>query len=365
MASNASLTALANAAASDVGISTPGGFRITELAPHILGTNNMMNQYLSALVNRINSVIIHHKMFNNKFNKFKLGTQPYGSTAQRLYTNPAEPENYDMTAPNPFQVKTPDVKAAYFMQNSQKQFTTSVYRMIFKQAFTSEEAFGEMVNDIINQLYSGRNIYEFNRTKKMLSDSVNSIEVPTSKVINFGTLSKSNYADFVAECRATSLNMQFPSDNYNNWAAWAKYKNEHDTNLTDNKLNETPATTWTELEDQCMIIRADVLAHIDVEVLAAAFNMDKATFLGQLYTVDNFGETAKDEKKLNAILCDKSYIHIGEQGEEFTEAENGKALVWNYFLTTFQTYGTVPFANSVAFVEDNPIYDPDSLTRTA
>lgn len=355
MATIKSLTGLANLAAYDIGISKPGGFSIMELMPMVLNSTNIMNSYLNALVNRINVTIIDSKMYKNKLACFKTGAQPFGAISQHIFINPAEPTNYNMNATNVFDATIPDVKAVYFTQNSQKQFKVSTYRMLLKQA-TTEESFGRLVDDIVNQLYSGKEIYEFEQTKLTFSRSINAT-TPTAIITKVGdvTTSKDTLTNFVKVCRSTSLNMEFPGSKYNNWAAYAKAYNTANSTA----LNETPAKTWTPIANQMLVITADLLNDVSVDVLAAAFNMDKTTFMGQVISVDNFNETTKDKYLINAILCDKTYMFVDTQGEEMSGIENPTALMYNNYLTTFQTYGTIPYANAVAFVKDNPDYDSE------
>ena len=67
--------------------------------------------------------------------------------------------------------------------------------------------------------------------------------------------------------------MKFPSTLYN---AYSKMSGA-----------DKPVTTWTDESRIVLLINADVMAEIDVEVLAAAFNMDKADFLGRVIVVDD------------------------------------------------------------------------------
>ena len=350
-----SLTALANAAASDAGVSKVGGFSIMELGPIVLDGGTMENAYCKALVNKINNQIIHDKMYKNSLAMFKHDSNPLGAISEQIFVNPTAPENYDMNAVDVFAVKNPDIKTVYYSQNSQKQYRVTIYRHQLKQAFTSEANFSQLVNSIINQLYSSANIYEFEKTKYLLNSAINvkSGGVPTAKIRKFGTISAANAKNFLAECRALSLNMSYPSSDYNNWVEYAENYNGKGSVTT---VNEEPVVTWTTLDNQYIIIRADVLATVDVEALASAFNIDKANFMGHVVPVNNFSEKETDKYKINAIVCDRSFFNISDDNEEASDMFNPKALSHNYFLTKFQTFGTVPFANAVAFVEDNPIY---------
>ena len=55
-----------------------------------------------------------------------------------------------------------------------------------------------------------------------------------------------------------------------------------------NKYNAAGVTTTTPKNDQYIFMDAQYNANYDVDVLASAFNMDKATFSGKLKLIDDF-----------------------------------------------------------------------------
>ena len=125
-------------------------------------------------------------------------------------------------------------------------------------------------------------------------------------------------------------------------------------------------------------------ADMDVEVLAAAFNMEKAEFMGHRITVDSFGEmdtdrldalfsgsewyTTPTDDELAAldaipgILVDKDWFMIFDNLINFTENYNGQGLYWNYFLHTWKTFSSSPFANAVVFVPGAPAITSVTVT---
>ena len=112
------------------------------------------------------------------------------------------------------------------------------------------------------------------------------------------------------------------------------------------KYNHYGVKTHTPRANQILLLRADVDALIDVNVLASAFNMDKAEFMGRRIVVDNFG-TGMDD--VYAVLCDETFLMVVNNLDKFTEQYNGQGLYWNYFWHVWRTYGVSPFANAVAF----------------
>ena len=123
---------------------------------------------------------------------------------------------------------------------------------------------------------------------------------------------------------------------------------------------------------------------MDVEVLAAAFNMEKAEFMGNRVLVDSFGslDTArldilfKDDpnyvpisttelQALDAIpvvMVDRDWFMIFDNFYNFTENYNGQGLYWNYFYHTWKTFSVSPFANNTIYVGGAPTVTSVTVT---
>lgn len=126
-------------------------------------------------------------------------------------------------------------------------------------------------------------------------------------------------------------------------------------------------------------------AKFDVNVLASAFNMDKADFMGRLFLIDNWNEfdnerfeiirensdgieeVTTDELKLlsdvKAVIIDENWFQVYDNNNKFTEQYVASGLYWNYFYHTWKTVSNSPFANAIVFVTDaSTITVPDSIT---
>ena len=163
---------------------------------------------------------------------------------------------------------------------------------------------------------------------------------------------------------------------------------------TSNKLtfmskdyNASGVTTATPKADQVIMMSADYNAAYDVSVLSAAFNMDKAEFMGKLYLIDDFStfdnerfdvirsasdmiEAVSDSElalmaKVKAVLLDKEWFQVYDNNIKFTEKYVASGMYWNYFLNTWKTISYSPFSNAVVFVaNDASISAPASITLT-
>jgi len=287
----------------------------------ILTYQHIQNQFLSALVNKIAFQVIHNKQLNNPLAVLKQGTIPLGSDIEEIFANPAEAETFDPTGATLLTVKKPDVKTLYHRMNRQDYFRVSISRSQLKTAFTSYENLEGLINTIVQTLYSGDNLAEFVLMKNLIADAV--INSKIKKTLVTAVSDEATGKAFIKAVQNASSYMQFPGQEFNMY----------------------PVTTWTPAEDQILIIRADVANSINIDVLAAAFNMDKVTLLKNMVQVDTFGAASKTL----AILADKSLFQIYDNHSELTDFYNPQGLTWTYFWHHWQTYSLSTFANAIAF----------------
>ena len=118
------------------------------------------------------------------------------------------------------------------------------------------------------------------------------------------------------------------------------------------QYNAMGVPTYTDRSSQIIFIDAEFDAMMDVEVLASAFNMDKAEFMGRRILIDNFGELTGAK----LLLCDESFFQIYDVLLQFEDVRNPEGLYWNYFLHKWTVFSVSRFANAILFtVPDNEI----------
>ena len=291
-----------------------------------------LNEFIGGLINRIALTIISNKSFDNPLAMFKKGSVPLGTDIQDVFTNPAEAEQYELSDVAMAKLLTltdPDTKVAYYKRNRRDLYTKSLGKENLAAAFTSWEKLDELIGSITNSLYSGNYIDEFDLTKNLLSGAVdeNKIIIETVTAVTDSASAKA----FVKKCRSLYSKFKFPSTEYN---AYSKFGGEG-----------KPVKTWTDSDRICLIVTADVMTEIDVEVLAAAFNIGSAQLMGRIVEVDSFPNS-----DIQAILCDESFLQIYDNLLNFTEFYNARTMVWNEYLHAWSTFAISPFANAVALV---------------
>lgn len=302
---------------------------IAKVGEAILSYEPIRNEFLNALVNRIGYVIVSSKMANNPLSMFKKGTLEYGDTVEEIFVNIAKAQHYDpeIAEREVFKRVKPNVAALFHKMNRQEFYKVTVSFEQLQQAFLSYSGVTDLIARITDSLYSGDNYDEFTLTKQLLFEGVSN---GNFKVVKVNPVTdEASAKDFVRTVKGVSNTLEFMSTEYN--AA--------------NVLTTTPK------KDQILLMLPTYDAFIDVDVLASAFNMSKAEFMGQRVLVDNFNGLEKSG--VVALLVDRDYFMIWDNLTKFTEQYNAEGLYWNYFYHHWQILSYSLFANAVAFVTED------------
>ena len=326
---------------------------VREIGGIIMNYPALQNEFLSALMNRIGRVIITSKMFYNPWAGLKKGLLEFGETVEEIFVNIAKPFQFDpaVAETEVFKREIPDVRAAFHILNYQKFYKATISNDQLRQAFLSWQGITDLIAKIVDAMYTGANYDEFLTMKYMIARNILDGRMNVTEI---DPVSPENSQGIVSTIKGISNTWEFPSTNY----------------------NISGVTTFTAKTDQFIILNAKFDAVIDVQVLASAFNMDKAEFMGRRILVDSFG--ALDTDRLNllfandpnyvpitqeeltaldaipAIMVDRDWFMIFDNFYNFTENYNGQGLYWNYFYHAWKTFSVSPFANNTAFIAGAP-----------
>ncbi|CRH84382.1 Bacterial Ig-like domain (group 2) [Chlamydia trachomatis] len=321
----------------------------------------LQNEFLNALVNRIARVIITSKMYSNPLSMFKKGLIDFGETIEEIFVNIANPHQYDVeeSENKVFAREIPDVRAAFHTLNYKKFYKQTIQNKDLNQAFLSWDGITDLISKIVNAMYTAANYDEFVTTKYMLAKAI--LDGRLSAV----TVDANDAKGAVTKIKGVSNALTFMSNNY----------------------NAAGVQTFTDKDDQYLLVNSQFDSEIDVEVLASAFNMSKAEFMGHRILIDGFGtldvarlnalfkddpnyeEPSQDTltalNAIPAVLVDKNFFMIFDNMYEFTENYNGQGLYWNYFYHTWKTFSMSPFANALVFVPAVPSVTSVTVSPTA
>lgn len=310
----------------------------------------LQNEFLSALVNRIGMVLITSKSYTNPWAALKRGMLNFGETIEEIFVNIAKPFQFDpAVAEEKFMKREiPDVRAAFHIMNYQKYYKHTVSQDQLRQAFLSWSGISDLIAKIVDAMYTGANYDEFQTMKYLLARHILNGELYPVQI------NTSDLKSVVTQVKSISNKFTFLSTKY----------------------NLTGVSNRVEKTDQYVIVNADFDAAMDVEVLAAAFNMEKAEFMGHRILVDGFGSLDTDRlsqlfandssyepltadellalEAIPAVLLDRDWFMIFDNYQNFTEQYNGEGLYWQYWYHVWKTFSVSPFANAAVFVPGAP-----------
>lgn len=326
---------------------------VRQVGQVILGNPTFQNEFISGLVNRIGKVMISSKLYDNPWNFFKKGMMEYGETIEEIFVNIAKAHTYDVEASESevFKRELPDVIGAFHILNYQTFYKVTIQEEQLRQAFLSMDGVTDLIARIVDSMYTGANYDEFLVMKYMIARHI--LDGTFYPVI-IDSATPENMHKIAASMKKISNDLEFMSDSY----------------------NSAGVNTYTYKDRQYLILNSEIDASMDVNVLATAFNMNKAEFMGHRVLVDSFGkldlkrlnELFKDDpnyieisqsdlaelSKIPAVIVDGDWFQIYDNMNKFTENYNGQGLYWNYFYHQWKIFSVSPFSNACALIAGTP-----------
>lgn len=318
---------------------------IPAVGEKLYGYPALANEFVNALVNRIAMVRIKSATFNNAYAELKKGYLEFGETVEEVFVGITKAREFsaEKAEKREFKRSLPDVKAAFHVMNWRVQYPITIQDEDLRMAFQSINGVQDLIAKIVDAVYTGAEYDEFLLFKYLLIKAIAHGEIKTYTVT-------SNITNNAKAYRAVSNKLTFMNNSY----------------------NEAGVTTATPKADQYIFMDSDTNAEYDVDVLAGAFNMDKAEFIGKLKLIDDWTtfdnerfdiirensdmiEPITDDElaymsRVKGVLIDSEWFQVYDNLNKMTEQYVASGLYWNYFYNVWKTVSSSPFSNAVVFV---------------
>lgn len=322
---------------------------IPKVGEVLYGYPALANQFISTLVNRIASVRVKSATFNDDYVELKKGYLEFGETVEEVFVGIAKAREFSVEKAESRELKRtlPDVKTAFHAMNYRVQYPVTIQDEDLRTAFLSMDGVQNLIAKIVDAVYTANEYDEYLLFKYLMIKAIAHGKMyPAS--IGDGTDMK----DAAVAFRGMSNQLGFMSTKY----------------------NISGVHTTTPRADQYIFMDAKYNAQYDVNVLASAFNMDKATFMGKLKLIDDWTTfdnerfdviTANSDQiepvtaeelalmaNVKAVLVDREWFQFYDNKNEFTEKYVASGMYWNYFYNVWKTVSSSPFSNAIVFVTD-------------
>lgn len=329
---------------------TPDADSIRTIGAIIMDQPQLQNEFLSALINRIGRVLISSRMWDNPLAMFKLGKLDFGEIVEDVFVEIAKPHQYDpeWAESHVEQREIPDVKSAFYILNYEKFYKRTIQEYDLRKAFLSVNGVTDLVSKIVETMYTAASYDEFLTMKYLLARRILNGQIPVVSV-TAGSTRKDTMTNLATEAKAVSNEMTFLNTKY----------------------NIVGVHNFAPKNEQYLFMNAQNDAAMDVEVLASAFNMTKAEFMGHRVLLDSFA--IEDTERLSdlfgdqptyvpitdaqntylegilAVLVDESFFKVIDVIDTANSRYNEEGLYRNYWYHVSKAFATSPFANCALF----------------
>ncbi|WP_289198100.1 hypothetical protein [Bacteroides acidifaciens] len=322
------------------------------IGTQVLANKEWRNSFVD-IANRIGKVVVQSRLYRNNWASFKQGYMELGDTVEEVYIKLLEAHDFDPErAENEvFKREIPEVLSVFHSVNFRKFYKITISMVELRAAFVTWDGLYNLIGKVIEQMYTSANYDEFLVMKFVVSKAIVDgmaylIEIPTPTADNANMITTTMVE--------ASNNLTFMNGEY----------------------NPMGVDTYTDKSSQITILNTKYAALQNVEVLAKAFNMDKAELEGNVIMVNSFSFTKTEQKRLKklisasdyngfftetnmnaldsvpAVTVDKFFFMIFDTFYDTEELRNPEGLSWNYWLHTWKILSYSPFANYIAYTTD-------------
>lgn len=259
------------------------------------------NSYISSLVNKIGRQEYASKTYSNPLASLKNGFIENASEIEEIYVSRLEGLAQNLDGTTNFDKLPNDVKTCYHKQNYTKLYTRTISDKQVRQAFTTTGGVKQLADELIAQLHTGVQYDEYIAMRDNLKDiitreGIKKIQSPT--VIDNATAK-----EFMKKLKTTIAKMDFRSKEFCTFE------------------------TSSSLSELILFVKPELLAELDVELLASAFNVSSIDIKSRVFVVDTFGDDTTQ-----ALLIDRGSFKVHPTLYNLETSRNAQGMFTNYHL---------------------------------
>lgn len=291
-----------------------------------------MNEFIDKLVNRIGLEIFRGKTWTNPLAEFKGQEMPYGHVIEEMAAKLVGAKRFD---PNNdyedvFKREIPDVETSFHSVNRQDYYPLTISEDMLRRAFTSENGLSRMVNELMDIPNTSDQHDEYLIMKNLFAeyarnDGFYKVNVPDPDAVTTQEERLNTSLEISEKIRAYASRMKFLSTSY----------------------NPAGVPSFNTADDLVLFATPELVARLDVNVLAFALKTSAAEVPTRIVEIDDFGIDG-----CVGILASRDFFVVHDTLFKTTNIENPKALSWNYFLHHHGIYSVSRFVNAVMFTTE-------------
>ena len=292
------------------------------------------NEFISALVNKIvYQKVDSMKSFSNPFRKYESYPVKYGDTIENVFTELPQGYTFDKDATDPFTKYVPSVKTLYATINYEMQYATTIQDVLLRRAVLNEYGLMNLVNTIIATLNKRKDIDEYQATVFMLNNEDIYADGFEELDVSAEATDTGKYKAITQKIVDVVTDFALPSSSNNKLGV----------------LNVTP-------KNKCvLVIKQELLNHINIDFLAGVFNLEKTELIKNIISVRSFqvinpadsGSIVGED--IDFVILDEDGFDIHNALEDSGMIYNPKGKYTNHFTNDWKIFAFKYYFNARAF----------------
>lgn len=276
------------------------------------------NEFLSSVVEKIGRQEYSSKAYLNPLARFKKGFISNANEIEEIYVARVQGTTQDFDGTDTLKRVKPTIKTQYHKQNYGKCYTATVTDEQVRRGFTTEGGVRKIADEILTQLQTG---YEYDEYIAMRDNFCDLIEGTPCKRTITAITNQTTAKDFVKKVKKDIAKMQF-----------------RNTEFATVERNCKPS-------DLVLVLRTGLLAEIDVELLATAFNVDRTQLDTMVIEVDDFPENPT----VQAMLLEQNALMVFDTLYNIEPQRNAKGMFTNHHLNVEKIISTSNMYNVAVY----------------
>lgn len=297
------------------------------------------NEFLNSLINRIGREYVRFQAWNNKLAVFKQPMMYFGSIIEETGVGLTRARQYDPSRnyleAEIFGQHRPDTRTAFHKVNRQDYYPISINEAIMRRAFVEPGGLQNMVSSVLQSPLTSDQWDEYLIMTRLIKEMY---QVGGFWIQNVPDLTSLDIDD-ATETREAQLFLRAART----WSERIGFVSPH--------YNLSKLETFAEKDKLVLIITPEAKSAIDVNALAAAFNLSYTNLEERTVTVQ-----AQDVgiPGFQALLTTEDWFQVADTLLENTTAQNPTGLNTNYFMHHHGIYSASPMTPAILFSSTDP-----------
>ena len=317
---------------------------IKETLQALVDNRPFWNEFTHELINRIGMEIYKSKSWNNPLARFKIGQLEFGDTIEEIMVGLIDAKTYDPSREymekELFGTTRPEVQTSFHKVNRRNYYPITVNEPLLQQAFVNNNGLASFIAQVMEAPATSDNYDEFLLMTSLFADYHANGGFFNVQVPDFGLVASDAQDARYAIRRVKEMAGRLP------------YLSRH--------YNAAGMPAFANPDDLVIFITPGANAAIDVEALAAAFNIDKAAMPGRKIIIpDEYMAITGCQM----IVTTSDFFVIADQLFRTDSQWNPAGLSMNYFLHHWQVISYSRFVPAIMFsTAESTVIAPEAIT---